>query len=139
MLKRAGFDFNVEVEKSAVYTQRVLAQDWDITTHVWATAFDDPDDSFQEMLISPDRAGRNWANITIPEVDRLFDQQHVEFDAEKRKKLVNDADKAAMAKYPNLVLVYGPGLNAQYNTVKDYKPHVANLTNQRYENAWLAQ
>jgi len=138
-LKKAGFDFDVEVLKSAVFTQRVLTPDWDALTHVWATSFDDPDDSFTEMLISPDRAGRNWANITIPEVDRLFDQQRVEFDTEKRKKLVADMDKAAMAKYPNLIIVYQPQLQAQYNTVKDYVLHVSNLTNQRYENVWLAQ
>jgi peptide/nickel transport system substrate-binding protein len=139
MLKKAGFDFNIEVQKSAVFTQRALAADWDILTHIWAIPADDPDDSFAEMLISPDRAGRNWAQITIPEVDRLFDQQRLEFDVEKRKALVHDADKAALGAYPNMVLAYQPDLSARYLSIKDYKTHISPYTNQRFENVWLAR
>lgn len=139
MLKQAGFDFSIDVQKSAVYTDRILTPDWDITTHVWSIPADDPDDSFAEMLISPDRAGRNWAKITIPEVDRLFDQQRVEFDVEKRKQLVHEADKAALGQYPNMILAYGPDLAAWQVALKDYKPHISPYTNQRFENAWLAQ
>ena len=137
MLKRAGFDFTLEVEKSAVLTQRATATDFDCLCHTWATPFDDPDDSFAEMLIHPDRAGRNWAKIITPDLDRLFDQQRAEFDAAKRKKLVNDADKAALANYPNILVQYDPQVQARYNTVKDFKPHVSLYTNQRWENVWL--
>jgi peptide/nickel transport system substrate-binding protein len=139
MLKKAGFDFEVQVEKSAVLTQRATNTDFDVLCHTWATPLDDPDDSFAEMLISPDRAGRNWAKITIPEVDRLFDLQKVEFDTAKRKQLCNDCDKAALGAYPNIVIQYEPGIAAWYNSVKDYKPHVADYTNQRYESVWLSK
>ena len=139
MLKRAGMDFTLEVEKSAVLTQRATATDFDVLCHTWATPFDDPDDSFAEMLIRPDRAGRNWAKITIPEVDRLFDLQRAEFDQAKRKALVNDCDKTALAMYPNIVVQYEPRLTAWYNTVKDFKSHVSQYTNQRFESVWLSR
>jgi len=137
MLKKAGFDFTLEVEKSAVLTQRATDTQFDLLCHTWATPFDDPDDSFAEMLISPDRAGRNWAKITVPEVDRLFDQQRAEFDVAKRKKLVNDADKAALGAYPNILVQYEPQTNAAYKSVVGFVPHVSNYTNQRWESVWL--
>ena len=137
MLKRAGFDFTLEVEKSAVLTQRATATDFDVLCHTWATPFDDPDDSFAEMLIHPDRAGRNWAKIITPDVDRLFDLQRAEFEMNKRKQLVNDCDRAALGNYPNIVIQYDPQMQARYNIVKDYKPHVSSYTNQRWENVWL--
>jgi peptide/nickel transport system substrate-binding protein len=137
MLKKAGFDFTLEVEKSAVLTQRATATDFDCLCHTWATPFDDPDDSFAEMLIHPDRAGRNWAKIITAEVDRLFDLQRAEFDAGKRKQLVNDCDRAALSNYPNIVLQYEPQNVAYYHVLKDYKPHVSLYTNQRFESVWM--
>ncbi|MBI2761693.1 MAG: ABC transporter substrate-binding protein [Chloroflexi bacterium] len=138
MLKKAGFDFTLEVEKSAVLTQRATATDFDLLCHTWATPFDDPDDAFGEMLIHPDRAGRNWAKIVTPEVDRLFDLQRAEFDAAKRKQLVNDTDKAALGNYPNILVQYDPQIIAYYYALRDYKPHVSSYTNQRLESVWLA-
>jgi len=139
MLKQAGFDFNIEVEKSAILTQRATDTQFDLLCHTWATPFDDPDDGFAEMIISPDRAGRNWAKITTPEVDRLFDLQRVEFDAAKRKQISNDCDKAGLANYPNMVVLYDPSITAEYNFLVDYKPQVSQYTNQRYENVWLSK
>jgi len=138
-LKKAGFDFAIQVEKSAVLTQRATDTQFDLLCHTWATPFDDPDDGFAEMIISPDRAGRNWAKITTPEVDRLFDLQRVEFDAAKRKQISTDCDKAGLANYPNMVVLYDPNQNARYNFVVDFKPHVSQYTNQRYENVWLSK
>ncbi len=139
MLKKAGFDVSLEVEKSAVLTQRATGTDFDVLCHTWATPFDDPDDSFAEMLIHPDRAGRNWAKIVIPEVDRLFDQQRAEFDTNKRKSIVLECDRAAMSAFPNIVVVYDPQIQARYDVLKDYKTHVSIYTNQRFENVWLTR
>jgi len=139
MLKKAGFDFTLEIEKSAVLTQRATATDFDVLCHTWSTPADDPDDSFAEMLIHPDRAGRNWAKIVIPEVDRLFDQQRAEFDLDKRKKLVYDLDKVALAQYPNILVQYDPQTNAWYNSVQNFKAHVSIYTNQRLEIVWLSK
>jgi peptide/nickel transport system substrate-binding protein len=137
MLKKAGFDFTLDVQKSAVFTQTATAGDFDCLTHTWATPFDDPDDSFAEMLIHPDRAGRNWARIITPEVDRLFDLQRVEFDTAKRKQLTNDCDKAALGNYPNIVIQYGAEITAHHTSVQGYKPHVTSYTSHRWEHVWL--
>lgn len=138
MLKRAGFDFTLDVQRSAVFTQTATAGDFDVLTHTWATPFDDPDDAFAEMLIHPDRAGRNWARIVTPEVDRLFDLQRVEFDTAKRKQLVNECDKAALGNYPNIIIQYGVEINAHHTTVRGYKPHTTPFTNHRWEHIWLS-
>lgn len=137
MLKKAGFDMALEVEKSAVLTQRATDTQFDVLCHTWATPFDDPDDAFAEMLISPDRAGRNWAKIVTPELDRIFDLQRAEFDNAKRKKLVNDGDRAALANYPNILVQYEPQIQASYKSLRDYKAHVSLYTNQRFENVWI--
>jgi peptide/nickel transport system substrate-binding protein len=139
MLKQAGFDMTVQVERSAVLNQRALATEFDILCHTWATPADDPDDSFAEMLIHPSRAGRNWSKVITPELDRLFDLQRVEFDAAKRRQLSNDADKAGLGNYPNIVVQYDPSITAFMNTVRDFKPHVGIYTNQRWENVWLSR
>ena len=139
MLRKAGVDVTIEVEKSAVFTQRATATDFELISHTWATPADDPDDSFAEMLIHPDRAGRNWAKIITPEVDRLFDLQRAEFDPAKRLQLVNDADKAALANFPNIVLAYDPQLLGIASAVKGFTPHVSLYANQRFESVWLAR
>ncbi len=93
--------------------------------------------SFAEMIIQPNRAGRNWSKIVTPEVDRLFDLQRVEFDAAKRKQIVNDADKAGLGNYPNIVVQYGVEIYALHTSVQDFKPHVSPYTNHRWEGVWL--
>jgi peptide/nickel transport system substrate-binding protein len=137
MLKQAGFDFNVQIEKSAVLNERAIGTQFDVLCHTWATPLADPDDSFAEMIIHPDRAGRNWSKVVTPEVDRLFDLQRVEFDRQARQKLVQDCDRAALGNYPNIIVMYTASISAIYNTVKNYKPHVSIYTNQRYEDLWL--
>ncbi|MFN8559312.1 MAG: ABC transporter substrate-binding protein [Dehalococcoidia bacterium] len=139
MLKKAGFDMTIEVEKSAVLNQRAINTEFDILCHTWSTPLDDPDDSFAEMVIHPDRAGRNWSKVITPELDRLFDLQRVEFDLQKRVKLVNDTDKAGVGNYPNIVVQYEARIGALYTTVKDYVFHIAPYTNHRFESVWLAK
>ncbi|MGH2586805.1 MAG: ABC transporter substrate-binding protein [Dehalococcoidia bacterium] len=137
MLKQAGFDFNVQIEKSAVLNERAIGTQFDVLCHTWATPLADPDDSFAEMIIHPDRAGRNWSKVATPEVDRLFDLQRVEFDRQARQKLVQDCDRAALGNYPNIIVMYTASISAIYNAVQNFKPHVSVYTNQRYEDVWL--
>ncbi|MGE0541899.1 MAG: ABC transporter substrate-binding protein [Dehalococcoidia bacterium] len=137
MLKQAGFDFNAQIEKSAVLNDRAIGTQFDVLCHTWSTPLADPDDSFAEMIIHPDRAGRNWSKVITPEVDRLFDLQRVEFDRQARQKIVQDCDRAALGNYPNIIVMYSASINAIYNTLQDFKPHVSIYTNQRWEDVWL--
>jgi peptide/nickel transport system substrate-binding protein len=137
MLKQAGFDFNAQIEKSAVLNDRAIGTQFDVLCHTWSTPLADPDDSFAEMIIHPDRAGRNWSKVITPEVDRLFDLQRVEFDRQARQKIVQDTDRAALGNYPNIVVMYSASITANANSLQNFKPHVSIYTNQRWEDVWL--
>ena len=106
----------------------------------WSTAyaFDDPDAIFAEQYTC--KAARNYSKLCIPEVDAFFEKQSVESDPAKRKKLVNDMEKAALNALPKIVLPIGSNTaTGIWSTVRDWHIQPSSYSNRHHEQTWLAK
>ena len=101
-----------------------------------ATDFDDPIDPFGQLFVT--KGGRWYQRHSLPELDKLFEQQKFMADPEARKKVVWEMDKIAMNDAAYLVLQWPEFYHVRWNFVKGWT-HTPNIrsTNSRMDSVWL--
>jgi peptide/nickel transport system substrate-binding protein len=101
-----------------------------------ATDFDDPIDTFGQWFVT--KAGRWYQRHSLPELDKLFEQQKFMADPEARKKVVWEMDKLAMNDAAYLIMLWGELYHVRWNFVKGWT-HTPNIrsTNSRMDYVWL--
>jgi len=101
-----------------------------------ATDFDDPIDSFGQLFVT--NGGRWYQRHSLPELDKLFEQQKFMADPEARKKVVWEMDTMAMNDAAYLVLLWSYTYHVRWNFVKGWT-HTPNIrsTNARMDYVWL--
>ena len=82
-------------------------------------AVDDPDQSFYENYSCGSE--RNYTNYCNREIEKLFDQQSIEKDVAKRKKLVWDIDKKLQEDVARPIIFHA-------RTGSCWQPYVKNVT-----------
>ena len=86
-----------------------------------ATDFDDPIDAFGQLFVT--KGGRWYQRHSLPELDKLFEQQKFMADPEARKKIVWDMDQMAMNDAAYLILQWPEFYHVRWNFVKGVDPH----------------
>ena len=71
--------------------RRIMRKDFTVGLQVTETGVDDPDQAFYENYVCGSE--RNYTGYCNPEVDKLVDQQSMEADPGKRKKLVWEIER----------------------------------------------
>ena len=101
-----------------------------------AMDFDDPIDPFGQLFVT--KGGRWYQRHSLPELDKLFEQQKFMADPEARKKIVWDMDAIAMNDAAYLVLQWPIFFHVRWNFVKGWT-HTPNIrsTNSRMDTVWL--
>ena len=101
-----------------------------------AIDFDDPIDSFGQLFIT--NGGRWYQRHSLPELDKLFEQQKFMADPEARKKVVWEMDSMAMNDAAYLILLWSEMYHVRWNFVKGWT-HTPNIrsTNARMDYVWL--
>jgi peptide/nickel transport system substrate-binding protein len=101
-----------------------------------AIDFDDPIDSFGQLFIT--NGGRWYQRRSLPELDKLFEQQKFMADPEARKKIVWEMDSMAMNDAAYLILMWTELYHVRWNFVKGWTP-TPNIrsTNARMDYVWL--
>src|SRR6266851_4761877 len=101
-----------------------------------ATDFDDPIDSFGQLFVT--NGGRWYQRHSLPELDKLFEQQKFMADPEARKKVVWEMDTMAMNDAAYLILLWPEFYHVHWNFVKGWT-HTPNIrsTNSRMDSVWL--
>jgi len=89
-LKDIYIDGELETIETANWVPKLIRKDFKIGLNVLGTAVDDPDVYFYQNYVCS--SARNYPGYCDKEFDKLVDQQSVEADPEKRKKLAWDAD-----------------------------------------------
>jgi peptide/nickel transport system substrate-binding protein len=89
-LKEIWVDGELELIETANWVPKLIRKDFTVGLNVLGTAVDDPDVYFYQNYVSGSK--RNYPGYNDPEFDHLVDQQSIESDPEKRKKLVWAAD-----------------------------------------------
>jgi peptide/nickel transport system substrate-binding protein len=101
-----------------------------------ATDFDDPIDTFGQWFVT--KGGRWYQRHSLPELDKLFEQQKFMADPEARKQVVWEMDKLAMNDAAYLIILWGELYHVRWNFVKGWT-HTPNIrsTNSRMDYVWL--
>ena len=101
-----------------------------------AIDFDDPIDTFGQWFVT--KGGRWYQRHSVPEIDKLYEQQKFIADPEERKKVIWEMDKLAMNDAAYLILHWFDLHHVRWNFVKGWTitPDIRS-TNARMDYVWL--
>jgi peptide/nickel transport system substrate-binding protein len=136
LLKR--INVNVELEPMLVAQHRGNEVSGNFLMSLLGAAldFDDPIDTFGQLFVT--NGGRWYQRSSVPELDRLFEQQKFMADPEARKKVIWEMDKIAMNDAAYLILHWFDLHHVRWNFVKGWTltPNIRS-TNARMDYVWL--
>ena len=135
-LREIYIDAELETVESATWFPKVYRKDYKIGLNLTGAGVDDPDAQFYENYACG--SDRNYTGYCNPEIDKLFDQQSMERDQEKRRHLVWEIDKKLQEDGARPILFHN-----RFATC--WQPHLKGLTimvnslfnGWRMEDVWL--
>jgi peptide/nickel transport system substrate-binding protein len=90
-LREIYIDAELETVETANWFPKVYRKDFKIGLNLTGGGVDDPDAQFYENYACG--SDRNYTGYCNPEIDKLFDQQSMERNQEKRRRLVWEIDR----------------------------------------------
>jgi peptide/nickel transport system substrate-binding protein len=135
-LKEIYMDGELDVIDSTGWFPKVMRKDYTVGLNLTSAGVDDPDQQFYENYAcgSP----RNFTGYCNPELDKLFDQQSMESDQGKRKKLVWEIERKLAEDGVRPIIYYSRVATCWQPYVKGLTVMVNSLFNGwRMEDVWL--
>jgi peptide/nickel transport system substrate-binding protein len=131
---------NVNIELEPMLFSQLRANE--VSGNYWlsilgaAIDFDDPIDTFGQWFVT--RGGRWYQRRSVPEIDKLYEQQKFMADPEARKQVIWEMDKLAMNDAGYLILHWFDLHHVRWNFVKGWTitPDIRS-TNARMDSVWL--
>jgi peptide/nickel transport system substrate-binding protein len=135
-LKSIYIDAELDPVESSQWFAKVARKDYSVGLNLTGNGIDDPDQAFYENYACGSE--RNYTHYCNKELEALFDEQSVETDVEKRKKMVWEIDKKLQEDVARPILMHA-------RSGMCWKPFVKNMTvmnnsaynGYRYEDVWL--
>jgi peptide/nickel transport system substrate-binding protein len=135
-LKSIYIDGELDVVDTAQWFPKVARKDYALGLNLTGNAVDDPDQSFYENYSCGSE--RNYSSYCNKDIEKLFDEQSMEADVQKRKKLVWEIDKALQEDVARPIILHS-------RTGTCWQPYVKGITvmvnssynGYRYEDVWL--
>jgi len=90
-LSKIYIDGELEVVETATWFPKIARKDYMIAGNLSGSGVDDPDAYFYEHYACG--SDRNYTNYCNPTLEKMFEQQSMEPDQEKRKKIVWEIDR----------------------------------------------
>src|SRR5207248_1842324 len=90
-MKQIYIDGDLDVVETANWFPKIARKDYTIAGNLTGSGVDDPDAYFYEHYACGSE--RNYTNYCNPELEKMYEQQSIEPDQQKRKKLVWEIDK----------------------------------------------
>jgi ABC-type transport system substrate-binding protein len=81
----------------------------------------------------------NYGRFSDPVIDKLFEQQKVELDEQKRVQLNKELQKALIKKAWWLPGLWWTRAEVRSSRIRNYEPHPNHWMNRRLEDVWLAE
>jgi peptide/nickel transport system substrate-binding protein len=135
-LKEAYVDGVLETIDTTQWYPKIMRKDYTVGLNVTESGVDDPDQQFYENYVCG--AERNYTGYCSPEVDKLVDQQSMESDKEKRKRLVWEIERRLAEDGARPVIFYPRGATCWHAQVKGLTVMANGIYNgYRYEDLWL--
>ena len=135
-LKHIYIDGELEIVETANWFPKIARKDFMLAANLTGSGVDDPDAYFYEHYACGSE--RNYTNYCNPTLEKMYEQQSMEPDQEKRKKIVWEIDKILTedAARP-IAFRYNLG-TCRYPQVKNVTTMVNSIFNGwRFENTWL--
>jgi peptide/nickel transport system substrate-binding protein len=135
--KKVGIEVEHKLEESASWTKSRRDRDFEVLLDPYGTNTDgDPD----EMLVKfTTGSSINYGRFSDPALDKLFKQQKVELDEQKRIDLAKELQKELIRKgwwLPCLAWTRG---EVRSTKIRNYEPMPNHWMNRRLEDVWLAK
>src|SRR5215471_571443 len=135
-LKEIGIDAELDAIETAQWVPKLIKKDYKVGLNVLGTAVDDPDVYFYQNYVCG--SARNYMGYCDKEFDRMVDQQSMEADPAKRKKLVWEIDHKLQEDFARPVIYH-------LRAATCWQPEVKGLTMMtnsqyngwRFEDVWL--
>jgi len=135
-LKRIHIDAELELLDTTAWYPKVRRRDYTIGANLTGNGIDDPDQAFYENYACDSES--NYDGYCNPEIDKLFDQQSMEADQDKRRNMVWNIERRLAEDVARPVLYHNRSGTCWHPYVKNYVPMVNSIYNGlRMEDVWL--
>jgi peptide/nickel transport system substrate-binding protein len=135
-LKHIYIDAELDAVDTTQWFPKVRKREYSIGLNLTGNGIDDPDQTFFENYACGSE--NNFDSYCNPEMDKLFEQQSMEVDQDKRKKLVWDIERRLAEDVARPVLYHNRSGTCWYPYVKGYVPMINSIYNGlRLEDVWL--
>jgi peptide/nickel transport system substrate-binding protein len=135
-LKQIFIDGELDVVETANWFPRIARKDYTVAGNLSGSGVDDPDAYFYEHYACGSE--RNYTNYCNPELEKMYEQQSIEPDQEKRKKLVWEIDKKLTEDGARPILYRYDLATCHYPRLHGVTTQVNSIFNGwRMEEAWL--
>ena len=135
-LKDIYIDGALDTIETANWHTKVTRKDYSVALNATGSGVDDPDQQFYENYKCG--SARNYSGYCNAELDKLFDEQSVMSDQEKRRKLVWQIDKKLQEDGARPIIYHNIGATCMQPQVKGVTIMVNSIYNGwRFEDAWL--
>jgi peptide/nickel transport system substrate-binding protein len=135
--KKVGIEAEHQLEESATWSKNRRSRDFEVLLDPFGTsAVADPDELLVKFTTG---ASSNWGRFSDPVIDKLFEQQKVELDEQKRIKLVKELQKEVIKKGWWLPGLWWSRAEVRSARIRNYQPMPNHWMNRRLEDVWLAE
>jgi peptide/nickel transport system substrate-binding protein len=135
--KKVGVEAEHRVEESATWSQTRVTRDFELLIDPSGSAtVGDPDEMMDKFVTG---ASENWGRFSDPVVDKLFEQQSREMDAQKRIQLVKQMDQRILEKVWRIQGLWNSRLEVRSARIRNYTPQPSHWMNRRFEDVWLSE
>lgn len=136
LLKKINVPIELEPLLVTQHRGNEVSGDYLLSTLLAGFDFDDPIDTFGQLYVT--NGGRWYQRHSVPELDKLFEQQKFITDPEARKKIIWEMDTIAMNQAAFVILHWIDVHHVRWNFVKGWMatPN-ARSTNARMDYVWL--
>jgi peptide/nickel transport system substrate-binding protein len=135
-LKEIYIDAELDVVETANWFSKIARKDYAVGLNLTGNAVDDPDQAFYENYACGSE--RNYTRYCNKDLEKLFDQQSMEPNRDKRKKLVWEIDRRLQEDVARPIIFHAREGSCWQPYVKGVTVMVNSTYNgYRYEDVWL--
>src|SRR5437660_736381 len=135
-MKQIYIDGVLDVVETANWYPKVARRDYMVGTNLSGSGVDDPDAYFYEHYACGSE--RNYTNYCNPDLDKMYEQQSLETDQQKRKKLVWEIDRRLQEDAARPMIYHYRLGTCHYKRVHGITVMLNSIFNSwRLEDAWL--
>jgi peptide/nickel transport system substrate-binding protein len=135
-LKEIYIDGELEPVDTAQWYPKMMRKDYTVALNLTGTYVDDPDALLYENYACGGVG--NYNGYCSPEIDKLIDRQSIEFDQDKRRRLVWEIERRLTEDGARPLVYFGRGATCRDPAVKNLTVMVNSIYNGwRMEDIWL--